>query len=483
MKYSITDGNLNELRTPCLVVSLKTAKRVARALGSTAIFSRACEDFKDSLEQTLCVNLGGPIGRILVIGGADDTLDADKYRKLTNTAALALLKLPVKQAVVALDNVRVSGERTPWKAASVMHAISYHAYRYGKHKSKPAAPPTLTTVRVHVNDKKATTNSARLGNALDAGLAFSRDLGNEPPNVCDPNYLLKEARKLAKHSNVTVSNLDEKKMASLNMGAFLSVSKGSDKPGQMIIVRYNGGKKSDAPIVLVGKGITFDTGGISLKPGAAMDEMKFDMCGAAAVLGTTKAVIDAGLKINLVTIVAAAENMPSGGATRPGDIVTSSSGKTIEILNTDAEGRLVLCDALTHAQTFKPKTIIDVATLTGAVIVALGSHASAVYANDDKLADDLLSAGKTSGDKAWQMPLWDEYQSSLNSNFADMANIGGREAGSVTAACFLSRYVEGVSWAHMDVAGSAFMSGPKKGATGRPVPLLFNYLCQQASRS
>ncbi|XOV82156.1 MAG: leucyl aminopeptidase [bacterium] len=481
MKYSITDGNLNDLRTPCLVVSLRTAKRVARGLGCTAIFSRASEDFKDVLEQSLCVNLGANITRLLVIGGADGTMDADSYRKLANHAAISLLKLPAKNAVVALEGVKVTGQRTAWKAATLMHAISYNAYRYGRHKSKPASPPALTAVRVHVTDKKTTSSSARLGNALDAGLAFARDLGNEPPNVCDPNYLLKEARKLARHPDVTVTSLDEKKMAALNMGAFLSVSKGSDKPGQMIIVRYNGGRKTDAPIALVGKGITFDTGGISLKPGANMDEMKFDMCGAAAVLGTTKAAIDAGLKLNLLTIVAAAENMPSGGATRPGDIVTSASGKTIEILNTDAEGRLVLCDALTHAQTFKPRTIIDVATLTGAVIVALGSKASAVYANDDKLANDLLAAGQDSGDKAWQMPLWEEYQSSLNSNFADMANIGGREAGSVTAACFLSRFVEGVNWAHMDVAGSAFMGGAAKGATGRPVPLLFNYLVQQAN--
>jgi len=265
------------------------------------------------------------------------------------------------------------------------------------------------------------------------------------------------------------------------MGAFLAVSQGSDTPGQLIVVQYNGGKAGEAPIALVGKGITFDTGGISLKPPAAMDEMKFDMCGAAAVLGATHAVIEAGLKINLVTLVAAAENMPSGGATRPGDIVTSASGKTIEILNTDAEGRLVLCDALTHAQTFKPRTIIDVATLTGACIVALGSHASAVYANDDKLAHALLQAGQVSGDKAWHMPLWDEYQAALKSNFADLANVGGRDAGSVTAACFLSRFVEDTQWAHMDIAGSAFLSGPRKGATGRPVPLLFTYLWDQAN--
>lgn len=477
MKYSLTEGTLHDLRTPCLVVSLKTARRISRALGAADTLKIATQDFKDIAEQTLTVNLTGPIARLLVVGGADLQLEADSFRKLTNNLAQNLLKLPVKQAVIALDATRVKSKHTDWKLRTLMHAVSYSAYRYGKHKSKPDTPPSLNAVRLFVPDKKSLSQTIRQGNALDAGLAFSRDLGNEPPNVCNPTYLLKQARKLAKHPNVTVSSLDEKKMAALNMGAFLAVSKGSTTPGHMIVIRYNGAKKSDAPIALVGKGITFDTGGISLKPPAAMDEMKFDMCGAASVLGTTKAVIEAGLKINLITIVAAAENMPSGGATRPGDIVTSSSGRTIEILNTDAEGRLVLCDALTHAQTYKPKTIIDVATLTGACIVALGSHASALYANDDDLAQDLLNAGQDSGDKAWRMPLWDEYQTSLRSNFADVANVGGREAGSVTAACFLSRFVDGVNWAHMDIAGSAFHGGQRKGATGRPVPLLFSYLC------
>ncbi len=480
MKYSLTDGPLESLRTPCLVVSRKRGERVARALGQRDIFSRATQDFKDKAEENICVNLPGPVARLLVVGGADDVKDADAYRKVAASAAQALLKLPIKAAVVALDT-RVPGKRTDWKLRTLAHALSYHAYRYGKHKSKPAAPPTVTGVRLHVDERKSAGNAVKLGNALDAGLRFARDLGNEPPNVCNPAYLLREARKLGKNDNVTVSQLDERKMRELGMGAFMAVSQGSDAPGHMIIVRYNGGKRGEAPIALVGKGITFDTGGISLKPPAAMDEMKFDMCGAATVLGATKAVIEAGLKINLVTIVAAAENMPSGNATRPGDIVTSASGKTIEILNTDAEGRLVLCDALTHAQkAFKPRTIIDVATLTGACIIALGSHASAVYANSDNLADALLRAGDDSGDKAWRMPLWDEYQKQLNSNFADMANIGGREAGSVTAACFLSRFVEDTEWAHMDVAGSAFQGGARKGATGRPVPLLFAYLCRES---
>jgi leucyl aminopeptidase len=480
MKYSLIEGNLAQIKTPCLLTSLKSAQSIARELGKTALLKRAITDFKNKLEQTITIQLDGDIGRLVIVGGTEQSLNEDKFRRLCISGATALARQPVKQAVVALDSVRVSGRRSHFKQLAIMRAISNSLYHYATHKSAATPPPPLTSVRLAVQDRKATGNAARLGNALDTGMKLARDLGNEPPNVCNPNYLLKESRSLGRSPNVTVSNLTEKRMGELGMGAFLSVSQGSVTPGQMIIIRYNGGTKKDAPISLVGKGITFDTGGISLKPPGAMDEMKFDMCGAAAVLGATRAVIDAKLPINLVTIVAAAENMPSGVATRPGDIVRSASGKTVEILNTDAEGRLVLCDALTHAQTFKPKTIIDVATLTGACIVALGSHASAVYSNDDKLANELLSAGQSCGDKAWQMPLWDEYQTALKSNFADMANVGGREAGSVTAACFLSRFVKGVNWAHMDVAGSAFMGGARKGSTGRPVPLLFQYLCDQA---
>ncbi|MEM7079473.1 MAG: leucyl aminopeptidase [Pseudomonadota bacterium] len=479
MKYSLTDINLSELRTPCLACSFKDAKRVARSLGHTALFNRAVEDFADQPEKSTIVHLPGNIARLLVVGGSDSSINQDRYRKIVSHLAGVLVAQPVKQATVALEQPRVKGADAAWKQQMIMQALSLAAYRYSVHKSGPNKPPSLNTVRLVAKGRGPT---ARLGNALDAGLKLARDLGNEPPNICNPNYLLKEARKLGRDAKVKVSNLDEKKMTALGMGAFMSVSKGSDAPGQMIIIEYNGGKKGAAPYALVGKGITFDTGGISLKPPAAMDEMKFDMCGAATVLGATKAVIEAGLPINLITVVAAAENMPSGRATRPGDIVTSSSGQTIEILNTDAEGRLVLCDALTHVQKYKPDVIIDVATLTGACIVALGSVASAVYANDDGLARDLEQAGQSSGDKAWRMPLWDEYQGQLRSNFADMANVGGREAGSVTAACFLARFIKDTKWAHMDVAGSAFHGGARKGASGRPVPLLFKYLCQAAGK-
>jgi leucyl aminopeptidase len=270
--------------------------------------------------------------------------------------------------------------------------------------------------------------------------------------------------------------LEEKDMKELGMGSLLSVSAGSDEPAKLIVLEYKGGSKKDAPIALVGKGITFDTGGISLKPGPAMDEMKYDMCGAASVLGTFKTLLELKPSINVVGVIAASENMPSGGATKPGDIVTSMSGQTIEILNTDAEGRLVLCDALTYTERFKPKVVIDIATLTGACVIALGNHASGLFSNNEELSAALLKAGQTANDRAWPMPLWDDYQKQLDSNFADIANIGGKEGGSITAACFLSRFTKKFAWAHLDVAGTAWVSGGAKGATGRPVPLLVQYI-------
>jgi leucyl aminopeptidase len=312
------------------------------------------------------------------------------------------------------------------------------------------------------------------------GINEARRLADLPGNICTPSYLAQEARKLARdHARLTTRILDEKKMRELGMGSLLSVSAGSEQPARLIVMNYKGGKPGQNPYVLVGKGITFDSGGISLKPGAKMDEMKFDMGGAASVFGTLQAVVELALPLNVIGIVAAAENMPSGRATKPGDVVTSMSGKTIEVLNTDAEGRLVLCDALTYARRFKPHVVIDIATLTGACVIALGSHASGLYANQDKLAEQLLAAGVESHDRAWRMPLWDDYQKQLDSNFADIANIGGPGGGSITAACFLARFTEDYHWAHLDIAGSAWDGSPK-GATGRPVGLLTQYLLERA---
>jgi len=347
--------------------------------------------------------------------------------------------------------------------------------------AKPVAAASLALLqsgRAGAAQQKALTRAE----ALAKGIALTRTLGDEPGNVCHPTYLAKEAQRIAKaHSTVKVEVLSEAEMKRLGMGAFLAVSAGSAQPGKLIVLRYSGGARNAAPHVLVGKGITFDTGGISLKPGPGMDEMKYDMCGAASVLGTLSAVAEAQLPVNVIGVIAAAENMPSGVATRPGDIVKTMSGQTVEILNTDAEGRLVLCDALTYAERFKPASVVDIATLTGAAVIALGSPATALYANNDDLAAALLEAGEGTGDRAWRMPLWEAYQKQLKSNFADMANIGGREAGSVTAACFLARFTKAYPWAHLDIAGSAWRTGADKGATGRPVRLLMRYLEAQCA--
>ena len=308
-------------------------------------------------------------------------------------------------------------------------------------------------------------------------------MGNTPPNICHPTWLAEQAEKLAKDNDVIKTDvLDEKQMQKLGMHSLLSVSAGSAQPAKLIVMEYRGGKAKDKPYVLVGKGITFDTGGISLKPGEGMDEMKYDMGGAAAVFGAMKTIAETKPKINVVAVIAAAENMPSGTATRPGDIVTSMSGQTIEILNTDAEGRLVLCDALTYVKKFDPEVVVDMATLTGACIIALGSHATGLLSNNDTLANELLAAGERAGDRAWRLPLWDEYQSQLDSNFADMQNIGGRPAGTITAACFLSRFTKDYPWAHLDIAGTAWLSGKAKGSTGRPVPMLVDYLMSHAGK-
>ncbi len=303
---------------------------------------------------------------------------------------------------------------------------------------------------------------------MSNGVALTKDLGNLPGNICTPTYLAEQATEFAKEYGATAKVLEAADMEELGMGSLLSVSRGSRQPPKLIVLEHNGGREGEAPIALVGKGITFDSGGISIKPAAQMDEMKYDMCGAASVLGTLRAAAELQLPVNIVGLIPAAENMPGGDANKPGDVVTSMSGQTVEVLNTDAEGRLVLCDALTYAERFKPTSVIDIATLTGACVIALGSHASGLMGNSEPLARELLTAGKESYDRAWQLPLWSEYQKQLDTNFADMANIGGREAGTITAACFLSRFARKFKWTHLDIAGTAWKGGKAKGATGRP---------------
>jgi leucyl aminopeptidase len=315
------------------------------------------------------------------------------------------------------------------------------------------------------------------GRGIAAGASLTRDLANLPANVCTPTYLARQARELAKaYRSVTAEVLDEPELKRLKMGAFLSVTAGTDEPAKLVVMRHRGGDAGAAPVVLVGKGVTFDSGGISLKQPPGMDEMKFDMTGAASVFGAIKAAAEIGLPINLVGVVPACENMPSGRATKPGDVVRSMSGQTIEVLNTDAEGRLILCDALTYARRLKPAVVVDVATLTGACVIALGPHTSAVFSNDDDLAAELTAASRRAEDRAWHMPMAEEYHDQLKSNFADFANACGREGGAITAACFLAKFTDGLRWAHVDIAGTAYVSGSQKGSTGRPVPLLMDFL-------
>jgi len=438
--------------------------------------------------QTLLLqNLQGlKAERVLLVGsGKDEALGDRAWRKLVASVAGVLKGLNGADAVLALDDVAVNNRDTHYgKYRLLAETLLDGEYVFDRFKSQKVEPRALKKVTL-LADKAGQAEVERAvkhASAIATGMAFTRDLGNLPPNLCHPSFLAEQAKELGKaHKALKVEVLDEKKIKDLGMGAFYAVGQGSDQPPRLIVLNYQGGKKADKPFVLVGKGITFDTGGISLKPGAGMDEMKYDMCGAASVFGTLRAVLELQLPVNLVCLLACAENMPSGGATRPGDIVTTMSGQTVEILNTDAEGRLVLCDTLTYAERFKPQAVIDIATLTGACIVALGSHTTGLMGNNDDLVGQLLDAGKRADDRAWQLPLFDEYQEQLDSPFADMGNIGGPKAGTITAGCFLSRFAKAYNWAHMDIAGTAWISGGKdKGATGRPVPLLTQYLLDRA---
>jgi leucyl aminopeptidase len=367
-------------------------------------------------------------------------------------------------------------------AEALVSAVHDAVYTYRTTKPSAPAAPALKAVTLVCAKAQATAAEAGLkrGQGIAAGVALARECANRPANHCTPSVLAAEARKLGKAAHTKVQVLDRKDVEKLGMGSFLAVAKGSDEPLKFIVLRYQGAAKSEAPVVLVGKGITFDTGGISLKPGAEMDEMKFDMGGAASVLGTFRALADLRPKLNVVGLIPACENMPSGRSVKPGDVVTSMSGQTIEILNTDAEGRLILCDALTYAERFKPAAVVDIATLTGACVIALGHHRTGLFTPDDGLAAELMTAGELSLDPAWRMPVDDEYDEGLKSNFADMANIAGRPGGAVTAAMFLKRFTAKYPWAHLDIAGTAWKSGAAKGATGRPVPLLTHFLLERA---
>ncbi len=409
--------------------------------------------------------------QLLGLGNAAE-LKATKLAKLAQTI--------IKSSQNKFKQISVDLSALPAELHSLFAlSLTQAAYGYDEFKSKKNA---FVLETIHLIASQTTLDDAQLNliHAVQSGQSYARDLGNRPGNICFPEYLADQALSLAAQypDRLKVTVLDEQQMADLGMHAFLAVSKGSDRPGRIITLEYNA-KIEQAPVVLVGKGVTFDTGGISLKPGLGMDEMKFDMCGAASVLGTMQALCEAQLPIHVVGAIAAAENMPSGGATRPGDIVTTMSGQTVEILNTDAEGRLVLCDTLTYVKRFNPALVIDIATLTGACVVALGKVVSGLFTPDDELAQALQQAGEQSHDRVWRMPVMEDYQELLDSPFADIANIGGPHGGAITAACFLERFTRDYRWAHLDVAGTAWLSGAAKGATGRPVPLLMQFLANR----
>ena len=493
MKYSLLPASTATKATDCLVLGVWTkGKLTAQATAADQLLDGEISrvvgsgDVSGKIGDSLFIHpRSGDAKRILLVGCGDEgALDARNYRKLVNAAIKALLKSTAKDAVFTLAELPLKDRDATWATTLLVQECDNCAYQYDQTKSKKKPVHALKAIALSAAaeaNRKAVTEALKAGESIAKGVSAAKELGNLPGNICTPTYLADTAVKLAGHyKSLTTKVLTEKQMEKLGMGSLLSVSAGSKEEAKLIIIEYKGATKADSkPYVLVGKGITFDTGGISLKPGLGMDEMKFDMCGAASVIGTMTAVAELGLGINVIGVIAAAENMPSGKATKPGDIVTSMSGQTIEILNTDAEGRLELCDALTYVERFKPKTVIDIATLTGAAVATFGDQTSALLSNHQPLANELLELSQQTLDFVWQLPLWEEYQSLLDSNFADIANIGGPRAGTITAACFLARFTKKFHWAHLDIAGTAWLSGAQKGATGRPVPLLVEYLRKQ----
>ena len=446
-------------------------------------------DFSGKVGDVLLLPMtsGGGAARVLLVGlGVRAAFARKQYRKAVHAASQALGKTGAADAIVYLALEDVAGLDVGYRARIVAEIFCVNAYKVPDLKTgtkpKAARLARVSVAAENAKAAKAATLGLVIGEAVGSGITLARDLGNLPPNVCTPTYLGSRALQLAKEwPSIKAKAIDAAGIKALKMGAFLAVTQGSEQPPRLIVCEYRGGKKGVAPICLVGKGITFDSGGISLKDPPAMDEMKFDMSGAATVLGALRAVAELELPINLVVIVAACENMPSGAAIKPADIVTTMSGQTVEILNTDAEGRLVLCDAITYSRRFKPAAVIDVATLTGACIVALGNHFSGLMSNDETLAAELSAAGTRADDRVWQMPIGEEYVDQLKSNFADIANVGGREGGACTAASFLWKFAKDLNWAHLDVAGTAWLSGSHKGSTGRPVPMLVDFLVERAA--
>ena len=497
MEFSIKSGSPEKQRTACVVVGVFQPRKLTLA---GELLDKAARGYLSELLRRgdmegksgsvlLLHKIPGILAeRVLLVGlGKEKEFGEKAYRDAVALAVKTLNETGSFDGTVFLTEVPLRKRDVAWRvrqAAIVARDVTYRFDQFKSKKEELRRPLRKLTFAVDSRTELSSGEQALAeGAAIAEGIALAKTLGNLPANVCTPTYLAEQAAQMAAEFGLDCQVLEREEMEALGMNTLLSVSRGSTQPPKLIILSYRGGKTAEKPVTLVGKGVTFDTGGISLKPAPEMDEMKYDMCGAASVLGTMLACAQLKLPINLTVIVPATENMPSGSATRPGDIVTSLSGQTVEILNTDAEGRLILCDALTYAERLDPAVVIDVATLTGACVIALGHVASGLLGNNDGLARELLSAGDDAFDRAWQLPLWDDYQEQLKSNFADMANIGGRAGGTITAACFLARYTKKFDWAHLDIAGTAWKSGNEKGATGRPVSLLSHYLLKRAEKS
>ncbi len=500
MDFSIkafsTKNAIAEQKTGCVVVGVYESGKLtpaAKLFDDKASLAAAFKsgDITGKAGSTLLLHRpASPAKRVLLVGlGSEGAVTDRQYVSVAQGVARALATLGASDALIALPLDAAQHRDTAWGIRTLVLALRESVYRTDALKSKKddsSAGVKKLTLVIDTAQQAAAKQALAQGIAIANGMELTKTLGNLPPNICTPTYLAQTAKQLARDFKFGVEVLDRKQLEALKMGSFLCVTQGSEQPPKFIVLKHMGGKAKDAPVVLVGKGITFDTGGISLKPGAGMDEMKYDMCGAGSVLGTFRAIGEMQLKLNVIAVIPTCENMPSGRATRPGDIVTSMSGQTIEILNTDAEGRLILCDALTYVERFKPAAVVDIATLTGACVTALGHHNTGLFTRHDDahdaLADELLKAGKSANDTAWRMPVEDAYQEQLKSNFADIANIGGPPGGSITAACFLERFTRKYTWAHLDIAGTAWKSGAAKGATGRPVPLLTTFLMERAKR-
>jgi leucyl aminopeptidase len=496
MEFSIKNGNPEKQRNDCVIVGVFESRKLSAAAEAidrassgylSGILRRG--DLEGKLASTLLLhNVPGTLcDRVLLVGlGKEREFREREYHRAVEASIKALDGHGANDAASFLAELPVKKRDISWKVAQLVETVMDAVYRFSHPGcKKPEERRGVYKLVINVpqrNDLKKADTALKQGLALASGVSLAKELGNLPGNICTPTYLANQAAELAKNYGLKLDVLERADMEKLGMGSLLSVTRGSRQPPKLIVLQHLKGKHGQKPVVLIGKGITFDAGGISLKPAGDMDEMKFDMCGAASVLGTLKAVAEMGLSLNLVVIVPTCENLPDGDASKPGDIVTSMSGQTIEVLNTDAEGRLILCDAMTYAERFEPESVVDVATLTGACVIALGHHASGLFGNDDGLIRELADAGEETLDRAWPMPMWDDYQEQLKSNFADMANIGGRPAGSITAACFLSRFARKFDWAHLDIAGTAYRSGKQKGSTGRPVPLLTQFLVTRCKR-